>query len=90
MTKANDPAFVGLYSRLVRYKDKKEVVSEEESMGLTKREWFAGLAMQGMLASCPEGVRFNPKERPLPLEAWAQYSVKMADALIAELAKEKP
>lgn len=47
--------------------------------GLTKREYFAVMAMQGLLASdIPVGM-----ER----EA-AQWSVKQADALIAEL--EKP
>ena len=44
--------------------------------GLTKREYFAGLAMQ-------TAVGFNSfRER-------AEYSVKMADTLIAELEKNK-
>lgn len=43
--------------------------------GLTKREYFAGLAMQGISA-------FN-----LPYEMTAEQSVKLADALLAELEK---
>jgi hypothetical protein len=44
--------------------------------GLTKREWFAGLAMQGLLASGEIDVG--------TVTSWA---VGYADALIAELAK---
>jgi hypothetical protein len=42
---------------------------------LTKREYFAAMAMQGMLAH-PGG---------LSLEEYARQSVDFADALIAEL-----
>ena len=47
------------------------------SAGLTKREYFAGLAMQGMAAS------------DLTYEDIAHDSVKMADAILAELDKPK-
>ena len=43
--------------------------------GLTKREWFAGMALQGLLA--------NPNGR-------AEAAVYYADALIKELEKDKP
>ncbi len=46
--------------------------------GLTKREYFAGLAMQGL------AFKFNA-----PDEKLAEWSVKMADALLAELEKTK-
>jgi len=49
------------------------------SDGLTKREHFAAMALQGLLAS---DVRDNP-------EGFATYSVKAADALIKELNKTK-
>lgn len=49
----------------------------EDNKGLTKREYFAGLAMQGLVAS------------DLTFEAIAQDSVKMADAILAELDKPK-
>lgn len=49
--------------------------------GLTKREWFAGLAMQGMIAGS-QGLQITVKE-------FASQSIKLADALIAKL-KEKP
>jgi hypothetical protein len=47
--------------------------------GLTKREYFAAMAMQGILA-CSEGGTF---------ESVKEFAVKHADALIAELNKEK-
>mgnify|MGYP003654090240 CR=1 FL=1 len=51
--------------------------------GLTKREHFAGLAMQGWLARCanvPHSVTLKPCDM-------AAVSVTMADALLAELDK---
>jgi hypothetical protein len=48
--------------------------------GLTKREYFAAMAMQGLLSTVPES--FNGTEI-------AQLSVNMADALIEALNKEK-
>lgn len=47
--------------------------------GLTKREYFAAMAMQGMQADNP-GLGCTP-------EYIAKYAVRMADALIAELNK---
>ena len=49
----------------------------EDNKGLTKREYFAGLAMQGMSSS------------DLTYEDIAHDAVKMADALLAELDKPK-
>lgn len=68
MTNGNDPAcekktFFGLPT------------DDKPSYGLTKRELFAAAAMQGMLASCPEGIRFNPKVQKLPWEAWAVWEI---------------
>ncbi len=51
---------------------------EYESIGLTKREHFAGLAMQGICASGP--VISN---KLIVIE-----SLRLADALLAELDKE--
>jgi hypothetical protein len=47
-------------------------------LGLTKREYFAGLAMRGMLAGRTE------YESPMTS---VQDAVEMADALLAELEK---
>ena len=49
---------------------------EDYNAGLTKREWFAGLAMQGMLS--------DPKQAGSSDEI-AHYAVYAADALIKEL-----
>lgn len=50
---------------------------------LTKREYFAALAMQGML----NGMMCNADSRHLALIS--EKSVKAADALLAELEKSK-
>lgn len=51
--------------------------------GLTKREYFAGLAMQGLIANdCGDW-----EEEENPIEEMAMYSVEYADALLAELNK---
>lgn len=46
----------------------------------TKRELFAAMAMQGMCGDPDRGG---------PIEAYARDAVKFADALLAELAKER-
>ena len=50
--------------------------------GLTKREYFAGLAMQGW-------IHTNPAQDCFPGDI-ARWSVECADALIAELNKVMP
>jgi hypothetical protein len=50
--------------------------------GLTRRELFAAMAMQGILSACPTTVEF-------PSANTAQEATRRADALIAELDKSK-
>lgn len=50
--------------------------------GLTKREYFAGLATQGLMAANGDFPAFT-------LEQFASRSVGMADALIAALNKHQ-
>ena len=52
-------------------------------LGLTKREYFAAMAMQGYLASYGPYDQVNSK-------AAAEKSVECADALLTELEKPKP
>lgn len=52
--------------------------------GLTKREYFAAMAMQGLLASRKEWVSDGRSN----FEIAASLSLKYADALLAELNKE--
>ena len=53
------------------------------SDGLTKREYFAGLAMQGYLSTPTGAVAFNNPSR------CAEWAVQQADALLTELRKEQ-
>jgi hypothetical protein len=61
---------------------------EMESRGLTKREYFAGLAMQGILAheSFFDRICHEPGENTMA-DVLATASVKMADKLLAKLYK---
>lgn len=59
------------------------------STGLTKREWFAGMAMQGLLADASR-VTCEPEseaDKSAIFSGLAEYSLRAADALLAELAK---
>lgn len=59
--------------------------------GLTKREYFAAQAMIGLLSSETEEFRATTAEGYKERIQWfAEESVEMADATIAELAKPKP
>jgi len=52
----------------------------KNTLGLTKREYFASLAMQGVLA--------NGQSRNTTPSEVAEYAVYMADVLIEQLNKE--
>lgn len=56
-----------------------------ETIGLSKRELFAAMAMQGLLAECwhPE-MGYSPHREDRDI---VRRSVEYADALLAELAK---
>ena len=70
----NDPAFmvIGTYAE----------GSNALPTGLSKREYFAAMAMQGLLASFPDQGLDG-----LNCKRYAIAMVEMADALIAELSK---
>ena len=59
----------------------KKQIATLEAKGVTKREYFAGLAMQGLLAS---NRNFTIFDTPL-----AEESVIIADRLLQELEKIK-
>lgn len=57
----------------------REMQGESISFGLTKREYFAAMAMQGLCANTAYG--------DTQAGFLAKWSVEQADALLAELAK---
>lgn len=57
-----------------------------EVAGLTKREYFAAMAMQGAMAN-PASMGFASASKLDPSEIIARSALKYADALIVELNK---
>lgn len=57
--------------------------------GLTKREWFAGLAMQGMLANTNGFGTYGGHTTSENVNQKAVFCIAMADALIEALNKEE-
>jgi len=72
LTRSVDPAF----GFAVQFADKSSFVSP----GLTKREYFAAMVMQGIIANMKLGEDSG-------YETIAEWSVKQADALIEALNK---
>lgn len=58
--------------------------------GLTKREAMAMAAMTGLLSFSPPGVLVKYENQTAFYSNMALSSVQLAEALLAELAKEKP
>jgi hypothetical protein len=80
MTQPNDPINANAFDPSVHAKEgiRSERIAEING-GLTKREYFASIAMQGMLANNAEGnTEWN-------YEIIAKHSCKAADALINQL-----
>jgi hypothetical protein len=67
--------------RIASIKDQREGIFLFSSYGLTKREYFAAMAMQGMLANSRD---YGDKS----YEDMAKSSVYVADSLINELNKQ--
>jgi hypothetical protein len=55
------------------------------NVGLTRRELFAAMAMQGLLSNLAQLRKEDFRDRDI-----AAFAVWNADALIGELAKERP
>lgn len=60
-----------------------QTITGAYTLGMTLREWYAGLAMQGLLAN--PNLGYEPGESKVV----GRVSRMMADDLIAELAKEE-
>lgn len=75
------PTIEGSYNRDVQF-----VISSEG--GLDKREYFAGLAMQGLLA-CHLKEKYLLNDGFLHYKSLAIDAIAMADEIIAQLHKTK-
>ena len=71
--------------------DRKVAADIDWAAGITKRELFAAMAMQAYLTRLQHAttdVGFSEGGEPYPPDV-AEWAVRAADALIAELAKER-
>ena len=92
MTKPDEPAFprkLNEFEKRIKQQAQIRFGENDEIDGLTKREWFAGLAMQGLMAVGPHELIANATDQETGGEYVARQSVAVADFLIAELSKEK-
>lgn len=85
MSKGNDPAFASVWkpNEQQAHWGHKEVMHS----GLTKREYFAGLAMQGILADlgrCTPNFEGTPEQYSALM---AKVALEFSDRLIEELEK---
>ena len=55
---------------------------QNENIGLTKREYFAGLAMQGLISSCDWNFTCFNKDL---IEATSKNAIDLADELLKQL-----
>jgi len=83
MNNANQPAKpISTVIQYEEYNGIKRAVAEEYYIGLTKREHFAAMAMQGILANSNYSA-----PRKAKLSGMANDAVAAADWLLAELLK---
>lgn len=55
-----------------------------EGPGMSLRDWFAGMALQGILAAQTEEGSFEYGSRNPPHDTWVPYTCyKLADAMLA-------
>lgn len=82
------PAFPGkdpVVSFMAGHEDCAQAVAASFSPGLTKREWFAGMALQGHISSMSHKDVNISKEPDWGM--MAKSSIRAADALLKELEK---
>ena len=72
----------------VPYVNRDGTISHDAYFGLTKREYFAAMAMQGMAASAFWDQNFQDNESFL--KQAMEIAVKSADALLNQLSTKKP
>ena len=102
MKNANQPAFPEVNSEIIKIGGE-DALNTVTNGGLTKREYFAAMAMQGFINTnmVREETMHSKIQRLLGLDGWkvknsysysniVKSSVELADKLLAELEKSKP
>jgi len=81
MITGNEPAF----SKAAFYHPDGGVDSPQEGMSI--RQYYAGLAMQGLVANPQHRKIYQGESYLMPSEVYAEQAVSLANALIKELNK---
>lgn len=89
MSEANKPAFPQTETELVYGRDIGTYPSTSSAGGLSKREHFAGLALQAIIAKNPPCGGAHDVRECGRVKAYAKAAVACADALLAELEKSQ-
>ena len=63
------------------------VIEDVEYNGLTKREYFAAIVMQGLVSNSKHRQEYNGESYLMSSEIYAEQAVSLADALIEQLKK---
>jgi hypothetical protein len=82
-TAGNEPAFPRPYSEQ-QPGDLREFCYASD--GMTMREWFAGMALQGLLARA-EFALFSEMDGNINVTVAASYAYELADAMLAQARK---
>lgn len=62
----------------------------EKFNGMTLREWYAGVALQGMLAHSRHGHGYHPRDESMHWhDAIAEEAYEIADAMLKERNKDE-
>lgn len=82
-TEPDDPAGIGAYTEWQQGEDGGIAIGKD-SAGLTKREYLAAKALQGVYSNLAEAMNMHPKMTP------SEIALDGADGLIKALNKPKP
>ncbi len=82
MSKIDDGGYLtkGFRTEIIESPDGNFCPGDINYPGITRRDWLAGLAMQGMFASSP--IEWNDEQRAEAFVAMPELSYVMADAMI--------
>lgn len=91
MTAPDQPAFPCITGHFTDRDLHQQIISGgvSYSSGMTKREWMAAMAMQGIISGIVVPFQWHETEAGHWIDATASTSIKMADALLKALSDSR-